>query len=193
MECLGSKKMNSIGCDVCPKWYHAECADLEFTFESYVKFDLPFFCSIKCSMKLIPFTQLKNPSEIEELNYNKDSFPCKVCYEQCLGYDLEDCIQCDFCLEWLHYECSDTPYNDIKNIAETDKPFSCNFLRCDMRNFPYHSSNIETLLADNFNSLTLKDLNPRQSNLPPLINSSLATSSRGFFKYSLSNLKNCLL
>ena len=127
-ECLGNKKMNSIECDVCLKWYHEECADLEFTFESYVKFDLPFFCSIKCSMKLLPFTQLKNPGEIEELNYNEDSFPCKVCYEQCLGYDLEDCIQCDFCLGWLHYECSDTPYNDIKNIAKTDKPFSCNSL-----------------------------------------------------------------
>ena len=50
-----------------------------------------------------------------------------------------------------------------------------------MRNFPYHSSNIETLIADNFNSLIFNDLNAGQSNVSPLTNSSLATSSRSYF------------
>ena len=183
-ECLGSKKMNAIECDVCLKWYHAECADLEFTFESYVESDLPFICCDKCSMKLIPFSQIINPSDVEELDYNLNSFPCKVCNEQCLGYDLEDCIQCDFCLDWLHYECTKYPYKKLEKLAKSNKPFSCDIKRCDMRNFPYHSIDNTLLLGDNFNSLITSTLlqSVCSSSLPDNHNSGLETS-KSFFNY----------
>ena len=62
-ECVGHRLMDCIQCDVCSKWQHASCATLDFPFELYVERDLPYYCSLKCELTLLPFNYLNNVKE----------------------------------------------------------------------------------------------------------------------------------
>ena len=142
--CLGSSLMNCIQCDICQKWFHAECADLEFTFETYVYHNIDFICSKKCSMNILPFSNVSKNVDVDEFNPNRNSFPCKKCRNQCLGFGLENCIQCDVCSEWLHYECCDMSFESLDLLAENNLTFVCS-KRCEMSIFPYNTLDLNTL------------------------------------------------
>ena len=117
-------------------------------------------------MKLLPFSQITSPADVDELNFIEKSYLCKKCNNECLGFGLEDSIQCDLCNCWLHFECTDTPVNDLNKIANSDKPYFCNVKRCEMRNYSYHSIDRESLLHDNFNSLHLTTADSEQMYQP---------------------------
>ena len=116
--------MDCIQCDVCSKWQHASCATLDFPFKLYVERDLPYFCSIKCELTLLPFNQVNNVKFQEHLNL----YPCKICIDKC----VTDWILCDVCEKWLHFKCSDKPMTELQALGESDKPFIC-CDRCEMR------------------------------------------------------------
>ena len=67
LECLDGNFMDSIQCEICENWFHAECANLQQDFSCYVKGSHGFICSSRCNMSVLPF-------------YNADlEFPCKKC------------------------------------------------------------------------------------------------------------------
>ena len=112
--------MDCIQCDVCPKWYHADCAPyMEYSFETYVKKKYLYFCNIKCELTSLPFNTVlvKNNDSIYEFNPQYSS-PCKVCRDECRGYGLDDCIECDVCCKWLHYDCTGHSYEYLDGLGK---------------------------------------------------------------------------
>ena len=49
--CIGNELMDCIQCDVCDKWLHKDCADLEFDFDYYINSSQDFICSPRCVVK----------------------------------------------------------------------------------------------------------------------------------------------
>ena len=88
-----------IQCDVCPKWYHTDCApNMVYTFETYVRNKYLYFCNIKCELTFLPFNSVKNNDSNSNDEFNpQNSSSCKVCRDECRGYGLDDCIECDVC------------------------------------------------------------------------------------------------
>ena len=84
-----------------------------------------------------------NNDSVDEFN-SQYSSPCKVCKEECRGYGLDDCIECDVCFKWLHYECTGYSYEYLDSLEENNELFIC-CDRCWMCLFPYSNSS-ETVL-----------------------------------------------
>ena len=184
-ECLGSSKMDCIQCDVCPKWYHADCApNMEYTFQTYVEKKYLYICSIKCELTFLPFNSVKTNDSNDEFNPISSS-PCKVCRDDCRGYGLDDCIECDVCFKWLHYECTDHSYEYLDSLGEKNELFIC-CDQCWMCLFPYCSSDEAVLIENYFNSLSTVDVDCERF-INTLSVSSSATysdtaNSNGYFK-----------
>ena len=105
LECLGGGLMNCIQCDVCDLWLHADCANLEFDFQSYVNGEHDFICSKNCRNRyftsVFPFYKTAF-SKIDEFHPFRDNWLCKNCRNDCVS----ECIQCDGCSYWFHYNCA---------------------------------------------------------------------------------------
>ena len=179
-ECLDSSKMDCIQCDVCCKWYHSDCApNMSYSFETYVeKKYLKYFCHIKCELSFLPFYLMKQNDDIDEFNPH-DNSPCKVCREECRGYGLDDCIQCDVCSQWLHYECTGHSHEYLDNLDENNELFIC-CNRCWMCLFPYHFYDKSVIIDNTFNSLSTDNIENRNSISTP----TLSLSSSVAYSYS---------
>ena len=51
----------------------------------------------------LPFQQNLN-DEVSNSSIWQLTHPCPMCKVKCV--DGTECIQCDFCLNWFHFECS---------------------------------------------------------------------------------------
>ena len=133
--CLKNKcLMDSIPCDFCPRRHHFQCTNLSYDqFKRIVNNGLEYPCSDKCEMMLFPFSHLDNLA-LTSLNL---CYPCKVCKQECVS----DCIQCDLCDWWLHAECIEPEFS-LNDYTNNDKPFMCDDKRCQVRQLPFHSSEI---------------------------------------------------
>ena len=152
-ECFGNDLMDCIQCEMCLKWLHRDCANLVYTFDSYIDNDLSFFCSPKCEhmqlAKIFPFFNVTNSKKVDEFHSSKDNYPCKICHLQC----LTDCIQCDLCECWLHANCAKLTIDELEALSDKDKTYICSF-QCEMRELPLFSSN-DYFIDGQFNSLSL--------------------------------------
>ena len=101
---------------------------LDFPFKLYVERDLPFYCSIKCELTLLPFNRMNDIDFVDQLNL----YPCKICIDEC----VTDCICCDVCEKWLHFRCSGKPLAELEALGDRDKPFIC-CERCEMLLLPF--------------------------------------------------------
>ena len=130
-ECLGNELMDCIECSVCLKWLHKECSDLsDIMFHRYTSNNLPYICSDrKCQVSVFPFKGIDNDSLIYEIHF----FPCTICGKDC----DTDCIQCDVCNGWVHYDCTDLG-PDISLYENTDKEFYCGSRKCNLNLLPYN-------------------------------------------------------
>ena len=140
MDCLGKELMDCIQCDICDHWFHESCAPLEYLLDYYDSIHNLFICSNKCYLTLQPFYQIRDNCLAEILN----SDPCKICREECLGYGLENSIECDVCHYWIHADClnlTDYQFYKLSRKKEKSKPFICSD-RCKMCLFPFHSINL---------------------------------------------------
>ena len=140
MACLGNGLMNCIQCDVCEHWFHENCANLDYSLECYLYYDLNFICSDKCWLNLLPFHSVAKNSEVPEFHPSKDSYPCKLCRNQCLGFGLMDCIQCSVCQYWIHANCLKLSQEQFEILANDNSEFICSS-RCEMMLLPFHSTN----------------------------------------------------
>ena len=75
-DCIGNGLMNCIQCEICLKWQHSSCANLEFPFDYYVDKNLDFFCSKKCELSVLPFNHVINNDRVDEFNPKHNNFPC---------------------------------------------------------------------------------------------------------------------
>ena len=97
LACVGNDLMNCIQCDVCNYWFHENCAELNYPLDCYYDFDLDFICSVKCLLSILPFHSVVKNEDVPDFNPNEDSYPCKLCRMECLGFNLMDCVQCSIC------------------------------------------------------------------------------------------------
>ena len=139
LECLGGELMNCIQCDICDAWLHADCAKLEFDFQSYVEGKHDFICGKNCKDRsftsVFPFYKI-GFSKIDEFHPFRDNSLCKNCRNDCVS----DCIQCDECSYWLHYNCAGLTKEQFEQfgneLRHTD--FFCS-KRCEIRSLPFSS------------------------------------------------------
>ena len=54
---------------------------------------------------------------------NAQIYPCPVCKLNC--YEETDCINCDKCLNWYHYSCTDLTKAQFNILCQTDGKFMC--------------------------------------------------------------------
>ena len=87
-------------------------------------------------MSIFPFSCVLKTENVDEFNPGRDSFPCKICRKECLN----DCIQCDLCDKWLHFECTRLPLNTLLELGKSDRKYYCS-RRCEMLLLPFASSN----------------------------------------------------
>ena len=175
-ECLDKKLMDSIQCDICNRWCHESCADLKYDFEFYVdeSYDLFWTCSNACNRKLLaralPFHDTTH-DKIDDFFPFRDNFLCKKCWNNC----MTDCIECDECFYWLHFDCTSLSSQDLDILCISSKDYFCS-KRCLMRQLPYHSGNIDITEFQNSKNQNL-----------------LSTSSVGVDKSAekISNALNC--
>ena len=142
--------MDCVQCEICLKWQHASCADLEFPFINYVCGHIDFICSKKCEMSVLPFNKVVSNDRIDEFYPDRDSYPCKICRNECLGDGLMDCIQCDVCEKWLHFECSSLTPQEFKDLCDSTHDYICS-KRCFISVLPFN--------APDSNSSTCLDVN----------------------------------
>ena len=194
LNCLGGGLMDCIQCDVCQKWQHAECANLEYQFECYINNSYSFICSKKCEMSVFPFSNIVNSKNIDEFHPFREVYPCKKCRQDC----VVDCIQCDLCLDWLHYQCAGLTEEDfLKHADNISLSFVCS-KRCEMCLFPFNSYNIPILdekidrLCNTSEPLTV-DQTPNSSaySIPLADRIKKAKSSKSFYFDPFLDLK-CL-
>ena len=166
LACLGNGLMNCIQCDICDHWFHEECANLEYSIESYFDFDLGFICSDKCQLSLLPFNSVTKNADIPEFNPSIDSYPCKICREECLGFHLMDCVQCSICHYWIHSNCLNLSQQEFEILANSNLEFICS-KRCEMLLFPFHSLSSESNILDSFESIDNNSLLSSKTNQAP--------------------------
>ena len=105
-NCLfGGDLMKCIQCVSCKQPFHLECTNLtKLDYEKFGSNTYDFFCSEKCYTRLFPFFNITQ-KKFDDLNSLEEDasnlFPCRKCRKEC----VVDCIQCDECDEWFHYEC----------------------------------------------------------------------------------------
>ena len=147
-DCLGHELMDCIQCDVCDKWLHADCASLKYTFDCYINNSLDFVCGDKCERSYLssplPFYSTFNPNKIEEFHPHRENYRCKICREECLGFGIHDCIQCDICMRWLHLDCTELTIEEFNALSGNDSPFVCS-KRCEMCILPFSSVSLLNL------------------------------------------------
>ena len=123
--------MDYVQCVVCGSRTHLECADVQYSPEEY-----DYICSEKC---LFPFSHC-SPKKFDELFPYQDGYPCKKCCGQC----ILDCIECEECRYWLHYECAGLSEEEFISLGDNiNRDFFCR--RCEMRQHPFHSVSDGTL------------------------------------------------
>ena len=151
--CIGNQLMDCIQCDVCDKWLHRDCANLEYDFDDYINSSIDFICSPRCQLSVLPFSSVFKSIKIDEFHPFRDNFPCKLCRNDCLGFGIQDSIQCDSCLCWLHIDCANLSVEEFENYANSDKQYICN-KRCEifyLYSFPFQSEStisLETLATN---------------------------------------------
>ena len=165
-ECFGNELMDCIECSVCLKWLHKECSDLsDIAFHRYTSNNIPYICNHrKCEVSIFPFKCLDNDS----LTYEINLFPCTICSRDC----DTDCIQCDICNGWVHYDCTDLGPN-ISLYENTDKEFFCGSRKCNLKLLPFdgYAMSFINIISNQPKYGTVLD-NNRQSmtnhaNMPP--------------------------
>ena len=212
-ECLDKNMMNSIECEVCNRWCHESCADLKYDFEHYSNesCDLFWTCSNVCNRKLLasvlPFCNSPD-DKIDEIFPFRDNFLCKKCWNNCMS----DCIECDECLYWLHFDCAGFTIDEFDMFCDSTKDFFCS-QRCVMRQLPFHSfsgsineqdspckssvvvDDCTEEISNNLNSddlvspvtnndTTLSSTSPSNLATPPIIkNNNITHSTSSRFKY----------
>ena len=132
--------MNCIQCDVCDRWYHEKCANLKYEFDCYLKesYDLIWTCSDVCHKSMLasvlPFYITISKNKIDEFFPFRDNFLCKKCRNNC----LTDCIECDACFYWFHFDCANLTSEEIDMYCNSHKDYFCS-KRCVMRQLPFNS------------------------------------------------------
>jgi len=161
MACLGNGLMNCIQCDVCDHWFHETCVQLDFPFDCYLQYDLDFICSERCQLSILPFHSVPKDADVPDFNPTKDSYPCKLCRNECLGFNLMNCVQCSICHYWLHADCLNLSSHEFDNIANSNLEFICS-RRCEMLLFPFHSANFDEMRELPYidNNITLNSTSP---------------------------------
>ena len=158
--CIGNQLMNCIQCDICDNWQHVKCADLIYDFDYYIYSGFDYICSRRCHMSILPFYSVFSPNKIDEFHPFRDNYPCKICKKDCLGFGIQDCIQCDSCLYWLHAECANIPIEQFESYANSEQQFICS-KPCEifyLHSFPFHSESTRNLEAQSTNCSLLSDL-----------------------------------
>ena len=79
-------------------------------------------------MSIFPFNCLSNDAFIKYCDPLSDFFPCLVCKVNC----IDNCIQCDFCDGWVHYDCSELG-SDLSLFIDNDREFFCDTRICSMK------------------------------------------------------------
>ena len=139
LECLDKNLMNCIECEVCNRWCHESCADLKYDFEHYTNefCDLFWTCSNVCNRKLLasvlPFCNTTH-EKIDEFFPFRDNFLCKKCWNNC----MTDCVECDECSYWLHFDCAGFTIEEFDMFCNGTKDYFCS-KRCLLRQLPFHS------------------------------------------------------
>ena len=137
LECLGRGLMNCIQCDMCEAWFHKDCAKLEFDFQSYVDGKHDFICGKNCRDRYFssafPFYKIAF-SKIGEFHPFRDNSLCKNCRDDCVS----ECIQCDGCSYWLHYNCAGLTKEQFRQFGKEtcNRDFFCS-KRCEVRSLPF--------------------------------------------------------
>jgi len=142
MACLGNGLMNCIQCDICDHWFHEKCANLDYSLECYQYYDLDFICSEKCLLSILPFHSVTQDANVPDFYTNIDSYPCKLCRNECLGFGLMNCVQRSICDCWLHADCLNLSQLEFDNLANSSDEFICS-KRCEMLLLPFHSVSFE--------------------------------------------------
>ena len=83
--------MDCIQCDICDRWLHHNCANLQFDWGFYISNRYDFICSKKCEWNVFPFSGVINSEKNDEFHPFRENYLCKICREDC----LVDCIECD--------------------------------------------------------------------------------------------------
>ena len=113
LECLD----DCIQCDVCDVWLHGECANLKYDLAWYE--DNEFICDDICRTSLLglPF-HVSKFSKNDKFSPFQDIYPCQICGIDCVN----ECVQCNKCSAWVHYDCAELTTADIEfyNVTEND-------------------------------------------------------------------------
>ena len=152
--CIGNQLMNCIQCDICDKWQHVNCGNLTYTFDYYIDSSFDYICSTRCYLSILPFYSVFNSNKIDEFHPFRDNYPCKICRNDCLGFGIEDCIQCDSCLCWLHVDCANLHIEQFESYANSEQQFICS-KSCEtfyLYSFPFHSEPNLSLETQSTNS-----------------------------------------
>ena len=100
LDCLSKKHMNCVICKVCENWFHETCTTLNYGSAECLKRQIDYYCSDKCLLTVQPFKTLTS----DDLEFQTNPNNCKICLEECLGFNLNDCVYCDVCNYWIHAE-----------------------------------------------------------------------------------------
>ena len=134
IECLDY----CIQCDVCDVWLHAECANLKYAFECYVDVvddennivndSCEFICDDICRTSLLglPF-HVSKFSKNDKFSPFQAIYPCQICGIDCVN----DCVQCNKCSAWVHFDCAELTPTDIEFYNVYENAFFCRE-RCKM-------------------------------------------------------------
>ena len=127
----------SLRCILCEKWFHYKCANLSK--KAFTELSLSrrsFVCSNRCYNSVFPFGDLDTIDFLTTLIDPIISHPCRKCKKNCLGNQLMDCIQCDYCHSWYHFECTNIHDELFQSYVHNDLEFICS-KSCEMGVFPF--------------------------------------------------------
>ena len=127
LDCLGKNLMNCVMCKVCKNWFHETCTTLEYDYAEYLTRQIDHYCSNKCLLTVQPFKTITS----DDVEFQTNPNNCKICLEECLGFNLVDCVYCDVCNYWIHAECLNLSPDEFNALVinddgdENDELFIC--------------------------------------------------------------------
>ena len=126
---------NSLNCILCKKYFHYGCQNLKKRdYQNIINNNLDYICDGDCYSSILPFFETERKYFLDTIIDHDGLYPCRKCKVEC----LDDCIQCEICDSWLHFECADLEFDSSCYVQNL-----CGFIcsrKCYSGELPFSSS-----------------------------------------------------